>query len=192
VPDRAVAAAHRRGEPGPGRQLARRGEPGDVADLGEQDQRGERTDARQLGEDLDPRVGPGVAADLGVEPVDDRLQGVDERQGVGDDLAGDRGQVQGGEPGPARAAPAALWPAMAVVGQDGVDPVAQQRPQPHHLRPVPQQRPQLADIGRGDPRLRQQVRAEQLRQDRGVDLVFSELYELSCKVTMSHQVTVAA
>ena len=65
VPDGAVAAAHGRGEPGPGRQLARRGEPGDVADLGQQDQRGERADAGQLGQDVDPRVGPGVAADLG-------------------------------------------------------------------------------------------------------------------------------
>jgi hypothetical protein len=58
-----------------------------------------------------------------------------------------------------------------VVGQHGVDPVAQQRPQPHQLDPVPQQRPQLAHRGRRDPRLRQQVRAQQLRQNLGVDLV---------------------
>ena len=32
---------------------------------------------------------------------------------------------------------------MAVVGQHRVDPVAQQRAQPHQLRPVPQQRPHL-------------------------------------------------
>jgi hypothetical protein len=171
VPDRAVRAAHGRGEPGPGRQLARRGEPADVADLGQQDQRGERADPGQLGQDLDPRVRPGVAADLGVEPVDDRLQGVDERQGVGDHLRRDGGQVQGGEPGPARPAPAARRPAVAMVGQDRVDPVAQQRPQPHHLRPVPQQRAELAHLRRRDPRLGQQVSAQQLRQDRGVDLV---------------------
>jgi hypothetical protein len=41
-----------------------------------------------------------------------------------------------------------------------VDPVAQQRPQPHYLDAVPQQRPQLTDIGGGDPRLREQVRAQ--------------------------------
>jgi hypothetical protein len=58
-----------------------------------------------------------------------------------------------------------------MVGQDRVDPVAQQRPQPHQLDAVPQQRPQLAHLQRRDPRLRQQVRAQQLRQDRGVDLV---------------------
>jgi hypothetical protein len=40
---------------------------------------------------------------------------------------------------------------------------------------VPQQRAELADLRRGDPRLGQQVRAQQLRQDRRVDLVFSEL-----------------
>src|SRR4029077_18793371 len=48
-----VAAADGGGEPGPGRQLARRGEPADVAGPGEDDQRGERADARQLGEHLD-------------------------------------------------------------------------------------------------------------------------------------------
>jgi hypothetical protein len=60
---------------------------------------------------------------------------------------------------------------VAVVGQDGVDPVAQQSAQPHQLRPVPQQRPQLAHRRRGDPRLRQQVGAQQLGQDRRIDLV---------------------
>jgi len=44
-----------------------------------------------------------------------------------------------------------------------VDPVLQQRPQPDQLRPVPQQRPQLPDGGRRDPRLGQQVGAQQLR-----------------------------
>ena len=124
--------------PGPGRQLARRGEPGNVADLGQQDQRGERAGAGQLGQDLDPRVGPGVLADLQVEPAGDRFQGVDERQGVADHLRRDGGQVQRGEPFAARPAPAAGWPVVAVVSQDRVDPVLQQRPQPHQLRPVPQ------------------------------------------------------
>ena len=72
---------------------------------------------------------------------------------------------------------------MTVVGQDGVDPVAQQRPQPDQLDAVPQQRPQLAYRGRRDPRLGQQVRAEQLRQDRGVDGSFfshAEAMALHC------------
>jgi hypothetical protein len=55
--------------------------------------------------------------------------------------------------------------------QARVDPVAQQGPQPHQRHPVPQQRPQLTHRRRGDPCLRQQVGAQQLRQDRRVDLV---------------------
>jgi hypothetical protein len=109
VPDGAVGAADGRGEPGPGRQLARRPEPCDVADLGQQDQRGERADAGQLGEDLDPRVGPGVLADPDVEPAD-ADSGVDQRQGVGDHLRQDGEQVEGGEPGPPRPAPVAGGP----------------------------------------------------------------------------------
>ena len=175
MPDRAVTAAHRRGEPGPGRQLAGAPEPGDVADLGQQDQRGERAHARQLGEHLDPGIGFGVLVQLLVEPVDRLLERVDHRQGVVDDLAGDNGQLESGQPPAARPAPAALRPPVTVIGQDRVDPVAQQCPEPDQLRPVPQHRPQLADGGRGDPRLRQQVGAQQLRQGRGVDLVFSEL-----------------
>ena len=50
----------------------------------------------------------------------------------------------------------------------------------------------LAHLRRGDPRLRQQVGPQQLRQDGGVDLIFSELCKPSCKVAMSHQVTAAA
>jgi hypothetical protein len=52
-----------------------------------------------------------------------------------------------------------------------VDPVAQQGAQPHQLRTVPQQRPQLPHLRRGDPRLRQQIRAQQLSQDRRINLV---------------------
>ena len=121
----AVAAADGRGQPGPGRQLARRAEPAHLADLGQDDQGGERADTRQLGQYLDPRVRPGALADLPVQPVDPLLQGTDQAQVVLDQLAGDRRQVQGGEPGPARAAPVhANWPVMAIIGDDGVDPVA--------------------------------------------------------------------
>ena len=171
VPDGAVRAADGRGEPGPGGQLARRAEPGDVTDLGEDDQRGEVPDAGQLRQDLDPRVGPGALADLDIEPVDRDLQGIDQRQVVLDHLPRDRRERERGEPAPAGPAPAAGRPVMTVVGQDSVDPVAQQRPQPHQLGAVPQQRPQLPHRRRRDPRLREQVRAEQLRQDRGVDLI---------------------
>jgi hypothetical protein len=69
-----------------------------------------------------------VPAHLLVEPVDPDLQRVDHRQVVLDHLAGHRRQFQAAEPGPARAAPAPDRPVLAVIGQDGVDPVAQQRP----------------------------------------------------------------
>jgi hypothetical protein len=58
-----------------------------------------------------------------------------------------------------------------VAGGDRVDPVALLGADPDQARPVPQQRPELAHPRRGYPRLGQQVRAQQLRQDRGVDLV---------------------
>jgi hypothetical protein len=60
---------------------------------------------------------------------------------------------------------------VTVIGQDRVDPGTQQRPQPHQLHPVPQHRPQLPHRRRGDPRLRQQVGTQQLRQRRRVDPV---------------------
>src|SRR5690242_7690472 len=101
----AVAAADGGGEPGPGRQLARRGEPAHVADLGEDDQRGERPYSRELGKDPDPRVGPGALADLAAGPVDGDLQRTGQRQVVIDHLAGGGGQLERGEPFPARSAP---------------------------------------------------------------------------------------
>jgi hypothetical protein len=52
-----------------------------------------------------------------------------------------------------------------------MDPVPQPGPQPHQIDPVPQQRPQLPHRRRGNPGFWQQVRPQQLSQDRGVDLV---------------------
>jgi hypothetical protein len=52
-----------------------------------------------------------------------------------------------------------------------VDPVLLLGAQPDQPGPVPQQGAELADRRRGDPRLRQQVRPQQLGQDRRVDLV---------------------
>ena len=98
MPDGQVRAADSRGQPGPAGQFAGAAEPGDVADLGEHDQRGELADAGQRGQHLDPRVCLGVLAHLGVEPVDLRREPVEERQAVGDDLPGHRGQVQLGQP----------------------------------------------------------------------------------------------
>src|SRR5499427_9626503 len=69
------------------------------------------------GKDFHPRVAACLLVHLPVQPVDRDLQGVDERQVVVDDLAGDRSQWQRGEPGPARAAPAPFGPAVTVVGQ---------------------------------------------------------------------------
>jgi hypothetical protein len=126
----------------------------------------------QLGEHLDPGVGPGALADLPVQPVNPVLDRVDQAQVVVDQLAGRRGQGQGGEPGPARAGPVpAARPVMTVVGHDGLDPVAQQGPHPDRVHSVAQQRAQLAHRRRGDPRLLQQVRAQQLGQNRRIDLV---------------------
>jgi hypothetical protein len=53
-----------------------------------------------------------------------------------------------------------------------VDPVPQAGAQPDQPDPVPQQRADVPHLRRGDPRLRQQVGPQQLRQDRGIDLVF--------------------
>jgi hypothetical protein len=161
-----VTAADGRGEPSPRRQLARRAEPAHVTDLGQDDQRGKRAHPRQLGQQPDPRVGPGTLADLRLQPAGPLLQRAGQAQVVVGYLAGYRGQLERGEPGPARAAPAPARPVITMVGDDGVDPVAQQRPQPHQPGAVPQQRPQLPHLRRGDPRLRQQAGAQQLRQDR--------------------------
>jgi len=73
---------------------------------GREDERGERADAGELGQHLDPGVGPGALADLPVEPVDQLLEGVDERQVVAGDVAGHGGQLEAGEPGPAGPGPA--------------------------------------------------------------------------------------
>jgi hypothetical protein len=54
-----------------------------------------------------------------------------------------------------------------------VDPVTLLGAEPDQAGAVPQQRAELPDRCRGDPRLREQVRAQQLGQGRGVDLVFS-------------------
>ena len=60
---------------------------------------------------------------LPVEPVDHGFQRVDQAEVVADQLAG-HGGFQGGEPGPARAAPAPGRPVMTMLGQHRVDPVA--------------------------------------------------------------------
>ena len=125
----------------------------------------------QLGQDPDPRIRPGALADLGAGPADRDLQRVDHGQVVLDHLPRHRRERQRGEPAPAGPAPAPGRPVLTVISQDRADPVPQQRPQPHQLRPVPQQRPQLPHRRRRDPRLRQQVRTQQLREDRGVDFV---------------------
>ncbi len=171
MPDLQVRAAHGRGQPGPAGQLARAAEPADVADLGHHDQCGELPDPRQRPERLDSGIGPGVLVQLTVDPVDHRRQAVDDRQAIGDDLPRCRRQVQLGQPAAAGPGPVAGRPVIAVVGGDRVDPVPQLGAEADQADPVPQQRAELADLRRGDPRLGQQVRSQQLRQNRGVDLV---------------------
>jgi len=58
-----------------------------------------------------------------------------------------------------------------VVGGDRVDPVALLGAEPDQADPVPQQCPELPDLRGRDPRLGQQVRPQQLRQDRRAGLV---------------------
>jgi hypothetical protein len=84
------------------------------------------------------------------------------------DEGGRPGSASQPRPGPD---PVAGGPVVAVVGGDRVDPVGQLGAEADQAGPVPQQRAELADPRRGDPRLGQQVCAQQLRQDRGVDLV---------------------
>jgi hypothetical protein len=152
--------------PATGGQLAGRAEPGDVAGLGQDDQGGELAHPGQLGQHLDGRVGPGALVHLLIQAVDAAGQGVDQGQVIVDHPAGRRRQVQAGQPGPARAAPVPGRAVMAVIGGDGVDPVAQQGTKPHQLDAVAQQCPQRPHLWRGDPRFGQQISAQQLRQDR--------------------------
>jgi hypothetical protein len=77
------------------------------------------------------------------------------------------GRTRLGQPAAARPGPVTGGPVIAVVGGDRVDPVAQAGAQPDQAGPVPEQRAELAYLRRGELRLGQQVRAQQLRQDRG-------------------------
>jgi hypothetical protein len=90
-----------------------------------------------------------------------------DRQGVGHDLPGDRGQVELGQPAAAGPGQVAAGPVVAEVGDHRVDPVLLPGAQPDQPGPVPQQGTELPHRRRRDPRLREQVRAQQLRQGRG-------------------------
>jgi len=171
VPDLQVRAPHGRSQTRPGGQLAGAGKPADIADLGHHHQRGELPDPRQRPEHLDPRVGLGMLVQLAVQPLDHRRQAVDDRRAVRDDLPRRRRQIQLGQPAPSRPGSVTGGPVTAVVGGHRVDPVTLPGAEPDQAGPVPQQRAELPNLWRGEPRLREQVRAQQLRQDRGVDLV---------------------
>ena len=124
-------------------------------------------DPGQRPEHLYPRVGLGVGVQVPVEPVDQSCQGADDRQAAGDDLPRRRRQARLGQPAAARPGPDAGGPVRAVAGGDGVDPVAQLGAEPDQADPVPDQGAEPADPRRGEPRLGQQVRAQQPRQDGG-------------------------
>src|SRR6266702_806245 len=70
-----------------------------------------------------------------------------------------------------RPGPVAGGPVIPMIGGDRMDAVTQLGAEPDQAGPVAQQRAELPHRLWGDPRLRQQVGAQQLRQDRGVDLI---------------------
>jgi hypothetical protein len=151
-------------------------EPADIADLGH-DHRGQhRADTRQL---LDRGVplmpGQQVAQhllqqpDLGGEPASQLPQ-----RG---DLARVRlGQLELVEPGlPVHAEQVRMGDRDAELGQHRVHLVLDRGTRLDQPVPVAGQLPQLADLRRRDPRLRQSAHPQQVRQIRGVPQVFSEL-----------------
>jgi hypothetical protein len=88
-------------------------------------------------------------------------------QVAGHQLAGDRGQLELGQPAAARPGQVAAGPVVAEIGHYRVDPVLQHSAQPDQPGPVPEQGAELPDFCRGNPRLGQQVRPRQLGQGRG-------------------------
>jgi hypothetical protein len=98
------------------------------------------------------RSSPSIRSMTGARPAGDR-------QAVGDDRPGYRGQVQFGQPAAPGSGQVAAGPVEAEIRHHRVDPVLLLGAQPDQPGPVPQQRPQLPDRRRGDPRLGQQVRA---------------------------------
>jgi hypothetical protein len=106
------------------------------------------------------------------------------------EIAGSPGLGQPAAAGPGQVA---AGPVEAEVGDHRVDPVLQQGAQPDQPGPVPQQRAQLPDRQRRNPRLREQVRAQQLRQGRGIDLVVLQPRRRDCLAPQRvHQVRVEA
>jgi len=73
------------------------------------------------------------------------------------------GRTRLGQPAAAGPGPVAGGAVIAVVGGGRVDPVPQAGAEADQADPVPQQRAELADLRRGELRLGQQVRPQQLR-----------------------------
>ena len=147
-------------------------EPGDVADLGD-DHRGQhRADARQGLDRL-------VAVVAGQQVGDDRLQHGD----LGGQLTGElRSEATFPAYGCGSARPSSqVFPhtpkmSVQVTGMPSLASTAwtwslQLVRSRTSLMPVAGQLPQLADLGRGDPRLRQPAHPQQVGQVRGVPLI---------------------
>jgi len=75
-------------------------------------------------------------AQLAVDPVGQRGQAVDDGQVVSHELAGDRGQLEPGQPAAARPGQVAAGPVVAEVGHHRVDPVALLGAEPDQPGPV--------------------------------------------------------
>jgi len=156
----------------PAAQLGRAGEPADVADLSHDDRGQHRADTRQ-------RLDGAVTVVAGQQIGDHRVQQGDLAAQLGDQLAqrGDlaRIRLRQGQPIEPRVPPHAedigAGDRHAQLGEHRVHLVLAAAAALHQLEPVPRQLPQLTDLRRGDPRLRQPPHPQQVRQVSGVLLV---------------------
>ena len=164
-----VGLAVPRGEPGPRAQVSGRGEAGDVADLGDEHRRPGRADPGNL---LDRPIA-GVGGQPGGDPaggqLDLQIEGVDQPAvGVDPGPVGDiqRGLVELG----AAARPEQIRhrDLQALFGQHRVHPGLEPRADRDQLGAMPHQLAQLADLGRGDPGLRQPAHPQQVGKVGGI------------------------
>jgi hypothetical protein len=147
-------------------------EPSDIADLGDHEHRGVAPDPADLAEHLHPLVGLGARVDLTGGRGDLAIKVTDQRQEAVQPPAGPVGQLEAREELlSALAEQVGVFLPDALSGQQRVDPVLDRGAHPAQHGAVPQQLAQVAQLGRGDVRLGQKPRAQQVREGLGVDRV---------------------